>query len=257
MRRVRIIPVLLLDKGKLVKTVKFKNPRYVGDPINAVRIFNDKEVDELVLLDITATKNGTGPDFRHLADIASEAFMPMAYGGGITSLEHIQRLLQLGFEKVVLQSAALDHPALLTQAAARFGAQSIVVSIDVRKDWLGRQRAARDGGAKSLSESPESIARRMEDMGAGELLLCAVDREGTYEGYDLELIRAVTAAVSIPVVASGGAGKLSDFHQAVAGAHASAAAAGSMFVFQRPHQAVLISYPKPPELKEQVFAHLS
>lgn len=251
MLHARVIPCLLMRNAGLVKTVRFKNARYIGDPINAVRIFNDKEVDELVFLDIGATKERGAPDFALLADIASEAFMPFAYGGGISSLEHVKRLYELGVEKVVLNSAAAVTPHLVSEAAALGGSSGVVVSIDARRNWMGKYTVCVDSGTRDLQREPAAYARDMERLGAGEILLNAIDRDGAMDGYDLELVRCVCEAVSVPVVAAGGAGTLRHFRQA-ADAGASALAAGSMFVFHGKHNAVLITYPEYEEL-ERLF----
>lgn len=248
MLHARVIPCLLMRNGGLVKTVRFKDARYIGDPINAVRIFNDKEVDELVLLDIGSAHAHAAPDFELLADIAGEAFMPLAYGGGIGNIEHVKRLYGLGVEKVVLGTAAADQPQLVSVAAALAGSSGVVVSIDVRRSWMGKYTVCVHGGARDLKRDPVAYAREMEQRGAGEILLTAIDRDGTMDGYDLELVRRVCAAVSVPVVASGGAGSLPHLRQAV-DAGASAVAAGSMFVYHGKHNAVLISYPEYEELE--------
>ncbi|CUJ03974.1 AglZ/HisF2 family acetamidino modification protein [Achromobacter xylosoxidans] len=242
MLRTRVIPCLLLKNGGLVKTRKFKNPTYIGDPINAVRIFNEKEVDELVFLDISATAAGREPDYELLGDIASEAFMPFAYGGGISTLEHARKLFKLGVEKVILNTSIAQSPALISQIAAEAGSQSVVVSIDVKRNLFGKYTVHSQGGTVSLDTDPVSHARSMERAGAGEILLTAIDRDGCMNGYDLPLITAVSNAVDIPVVASGGASSLHDFAQAKQ-AGASAVSAGSMFVFHGKHRAVLITYP--------------
>jgi cyclase len=252
MKRIRIIPVLLMQEGGLVKSVKFKNHKYVGDPINAVKIFNEKEVDEIVLLDISATGEKRPPNLRHIREIASEAFMPLAYGGGITTIGEIKELITAGVEKVVLNTAAFDNPALISEGAQWVGSQSIVISIDVKKDWLGRYKVVTHNGSKNTGIDPVTYAKRMQDAGAGEIFLNSVEKDGTFEGYDMDLIGPVSKAVSIPVVAIGGAGSVEDFTAAIQQG-ASAAAAGSLFVFQRPHRAVLISYPGQPELKAKVF----
>ena len=251
MLRNRVIPCLLMLNGGLVKTVKFKNPKYVGDPVNAVRIFNDKEVDEMVFLDIGATPSNSGPNFKLLEDIASEAFMPFGYGGGITSIDQVKRLYALGVEKVVLNTIAATKPDLVTQSARLAGSSSVVVSIDVRRNWLGKYTVYVRGGQQALSIDPVAHARAMEAAGAGEILLNSIDRDGVMSGYDLELIRSVADAVTIPVVAAGGAGELRHFREAVD--HGAAGiAAGSMFVFHGKHRAVLITYPSYNEL-EQLF----
>jgi len=248
MQRIRIIPVLLIQSGRLVKSVKFKKHRYVGDPINAVRIFNEKEVDEIIILDISASKEKKAPNISQLSEIAGEAFMPLGFGGGISTLQQIKQILYEGAEKVVLNTATFENLNLLSEAAQQFGNQSIVASIDVKKDWLGRYRVYRDNGTNNTGFTVVEFAKKMEAAGAGELFLNSIDKDGTFEGYDLELIQMVATAVNVPVVACGGASDLSDFSKAVQNG-ASAVAAGSMFVFQRPHQAVLISYPSQEAIK--------
>lgn len=243
---------MLIQKGGLVKSVRFKDHKYVGDPINAVKIFNEKEVDEIVILDISATGEKRAPDMRRIRDIASEAFMPLGYGGGITSLEEIRTLIGLGVEKVILNAAAFANPDLISEGARYIGSQSIVVSMDVKKTLLGKYRVYTLGGSRNTGLDPVEFAKKMEQAGAGEILLNSIDRDGTFEGYDSRLIGLVSHAVNIPVVAIGGASSTEDFAAAIT-AGASAAAAGSLFVFQRPHRAVLISYPTQAELKQKVF----
>jgi cyclase len=252
MRRTRVIPVLLIQEGGLVKSVKFNHHKYVGDPINAVRIFNEKEVDEICILDISATKSKREPDIAMISDITSEAFMPLSYGGGITTLAQIESLLYIGVEKVILNKSALLDEKLVIEASKQFGAQSIVISIDVKKNWLGQYKVYSDRGSRDTGLIPVDFAKRMEDIGAGELLINAIDHDGTYKGYDTAIIEKIANMVDIPVIACGGAGSLSDFSDAIAHG-ASAVAAGSMFVFQRPHQAVLISYPTQIDLVTKVF----
>lgn len=247
MQFVRVIPTLLVDGGDLYKTTKFRNPQYVGDPINAIRIFNTKEVDELVVLDITATSVGREPDLKLIRNIASECFMPLAYGGGIRTLQQIERILKLGVEKVVLNDVALTAPALINEAASAFGAQAIVVSIDVKPKFFGGYEVVAQRGKRGTGLDPFDHARAMQERGAGEIFLTAVERDGTMEGYDLKLIAKVAQGLEIPVIAAGGAGKLEDFGAAITQG-ASAVAAGAMFVFQGPHRAVLISYLRPEEI---------
>ena len=245
----RVIPCLLLKGDGLVKTVRFKEPKYVGDPINAVKIFNEKEVDELIFLDITATPEGRTPSFDRVRNIASECFMPMCYGGGVRSMEHARQLFNLGVEKVALNTAAAETPALITELANAFGNQSIIVGVDVKRDWLGRPRVFTHCGTKNTGRAPVEYVREMEHRGAGEILLNSVDRDGTMQGFDVELIHEVTQAVHVPVVACGGAGSVAHLGAAVA-AGASGVAAGSLFVFTGPHRAVLINYPSAAELRE-------
>lgn len=254
MNRPRIIPCLLVEHGRLVKTVAFRRSTYVGDPINAIRVFNDKGADELVLLDIAATPDGIGPDFELLEKVATECFMPLCYGGGVTSVEQMRRVLGLGIEKVALNTSAVEHPALVSEAAAEFGSQSVVVSIDVRRGRRGQDQVVTRGARNRTRLDPVEFAREAERLGAGELLLTSVDRDGTMQGYDLELIRHVSTAVGIPVVACGGAATGQDLVAAIDDGGASGAAAGSMFVFTGRHRAVLISYLSPDDLKTE-FAH--
>lgn len=256
MKRIRVIPVLLLHNDGLVKSVRFKQYQYVGDPINAVRIFNDKEVDELAVIDITATQQKRSPDIARIREIASEAFMPLAYGGGVKTADQVVELISNGVEKVVLNHTAFHQPEVITEAARRVGAQSVVVSMDVRKDWLGRERVFTLNNTENTGLDPVQYAKRAENLGAGEIVLNAVDRDGTYKGYDTDLVARVSKAVNIPVIALGGASSMEDF-LAAAKAGASALAAGSMFVFRRPHQAVLISYPAQQELKQQLYQPIS
>lgn len=253
MLRTRVIPCLLLRNGGLVKTRGFADPKYVGDPINAVKIFNEKEVDEIVFLDISATPAGRAPSFELIHDIATEAFMPFAYGGGVTSVEEVGRLVALGAEKVILNSAAVGRPELVREAAEVVGSQSLVVSIDVRRSMLGRYEVVTHGGTRRTGLDPAAWARRVEELGAGEILVNSVDRDGCMNGYDLTLLRRVTEAVRVPVVACGGAGSLADFNAAVTAGGASAVAAGSLFVFHGKHRAVLITYPEYRDL-ERLFS---
>jgi cyclase len=252
MRRVRLIPVLLLDKGKLVKTVKFKKPNYIGDPVNAVKIFNDKEVDEIVLLDITATKNGREPDYEKIEEICSEAFMPFAYGGGINSLDQVDRLFQLGIEKVVLNSVLNSNIGLVNQISDKYGAQSIVASIDVKKNLFGKYVAYSHSGLKKVGTSVEKYLNRISEAGVGEVFLNSIDRDGTFLGYDLELINQMSKLTGVPLVACGGACDLNDFKSAIENG-ASAIAAGSLFVYRGKQKGILINYPSQEILKEKVY----
>ncbi len=256
MKRVRVIPALLIQKGGLVKSVKFKDHKYVGDPINAVKIFNEKEVDEIVVLDISATSEKRPPDIPRIKEIAGEAFMPMAYGGGVTRLDEIKALIAAGIEKVVINTSAFINPGLVSDGAKYVGSQSIVVSADVKKNIWGKYKVYIENGSKATGIDPVEYAKQMENAGAGELLLNSIERDGSFEGYDNHLIKMVSSAISIPVVAIGGAASIHDFVSAVQHG-ASAVSAGSMFVFQRPHRAVLISYPSQQELREELFTQLA
>lgn len=243
MFQARVIPCLLLRGHGLVKTRKFKDAVYVGDPVNAVRIFSEKEVDELVVLDIDASREGRDPNYELIAEIAGECFMPVAYGGGVRNLEQVRRLIRSGVEKVVINSAATLSTEVITQAADIFGSQAVVAGIDVRKPLLGGYRVVIKSATQDAGVRLDEHVQRLVKAGAGELLLNSVDRDGTMVGYDLDLIRSVTRAVNVPVVACGGAGTLEHLRQAVHEAGASAVSAGSMFVFHGKHRAVLINYP--------------
>jgi len=250
MIRPRVIPSLLLRGQGLVKTVKFKEPKYLGDPINIVRIFNDKEVDEIVLLDITATPENRGPQFDLLKNITSEAFIPLAYGGGIRSMDDIRKLLSIGIEKLIMNTSAVETPSLIRETADHAGSQAVVVSIDVKKNLFGKYEVFTRCGQKKTGLDPVKHAIEVEKMGAGEIIINSIDRDGMMQGYDVELVRRVADSVQVPVVACGGAGHLSHVAEVIKEGHASAAAAGSMFVFQGPLKGVLISYPTPKEIKE-------
>jgi len=245
----RVIPCLLLQEGGLVKTRRFRNPRYVGDPINAIRIFNEKYVDELVFLDIRASRDGTEPDYDLIKRIAGECFMPLCYGGGIRALEQARRIVACGVEKIAVNSMAIERPGLLRELSDEFGASSVVACIDVKHDLFGRERVYHPGRRRMTRLEPVAHARAVVDAGAGEIFLNSVDRDGEFCGFDVDLIRRMTQAVNVPVVACGGAGRLEDMRAAVS-AGASAAAAGSMFVFYGPHRAVLINYPSYASVRE-------
>jgi cyclase len=247
--RPRVIPCLLLRGEGLEKGVRFKNYKYVGDPINAVRIFSEKEVDELLFLDIFATRENRIPLPDFIQRIADESFMPFGVGGGIRTVQDIRRLLSAGAEKVSINTAAVENPPLIKEASEVFGSQSIVVSIDAKQGWSGSYRVYTRAGTNRTKLDPVSWALQVEDLGAGEILLNSIDRDGTMKGYDLDLIKSVTDAVNIPVIACGGAGKAQDLGDAIRIGGAAAAAAGSLFVFHGPKRAVLINFPSSEELE--------
>ena len=253
MTAVRVIPCLLLSGSGLVKTVKFRAPTYIGDPRNAVKIFNEKEVDELVILDIGATPGGQPPQGELLREIVSEAFMPVAYGGGIRTIDDVRAIIALGVEKIVISTAAVQIPTLVAAAVREVGSQSVVVCVDVKKNLFGRYEVHTHGGRTNTRIDPVRFAKQMESEGAGELIVNSIDRDGTMSGYDLNLVRQVSAAVTVPVVACGGAGHAADLGRAVREGGAAAVAAGSLFVFHGKHRAVLISYPSSDELR-RLFA---
>jgi imidazole glycerol-phosphate synthase subunit HisF len=248
----RIIPTLLLRNRGLVKTVKFRDSVYVGDPINTVRIFNEKEVDEIFFLDIDATNLKKEPPYDLIQDIASECFMPFAYGGGINSLSQIERIIKSGAEKIIINSGAFAVKNLIEEAVRQFGSSTIAVSIDVKKEFLRGYIVYINGGKLSTGKNPVEYAIELENKGVGEILVNSVDRDGTMEGYDLDLIKSVSRSVRLPVIACGGAGKMSDFGAAFTEGGASAVAAGSFFVFHGKRRAVLITYPDYSEIS-QIF----
>lgn len=242
--RPRVIPTLLIDAdGRLVKTVKFGKRDYIGDPINAVKIFNNKAVDELVLLDIDASRKDYDPKYTHIEEIVSEAFMPVAYGGGLRTMAQIERVYETGIEKVILSSSLLDGPELIREASARWGAQAITACLPVGASLLGKPKVRLSGGRKPLKGSIEDVARTAAADGAGELILYAIDRDGTFDHYDHELLTRVSSAVDVPVVACGGAADVADLARAVTESGCAAVAAGSLFVYRAKGQGVLINYP--------------
>ena len=249
MLKKRVIPVLLLQNSGLVKGEKFKKHKYVGDPINAVRIFNEKEVDELAFVDISAGMNTKEPDYELIEDMASEAFMPIAYGGGVRRVDQVDKLFRLGVEKVIINSEFYKNPNVIKECSQIAGAQSIAVAVDVKKSLLGRYEVYIHNGTQKTGVNPVEYAMKAQKYGAGEILLTAIDREGQGQGLDLDLIKQVTDAVDIPVIAQGGVGHLDHIKQAVKMAGASAVAAGSFFTFHGKHKAVLLTYPAYHELE--------
>ncbi len=245
----RLIPCLLIEDGYLVKTVKFKKRTYIGDPINAVKIFNEEEADELCLLDISSHKNQR-IDFELLEDIATEAFMPLSYGGGIKSLEDAERLFRIGFEKIILNTALSDNTKLIEDVVKFAGSQSVVVSIDYRKSILGKTECFVDCGQRSTRKSVTEQVKLAASLGAGEIFLNSIDKDGMMNGYDLDTIFEATSSTGLPVICCGGAGGMTDMVKAVRKSGAHAVAAGSMFVYYGPRKAVLINYPTETEQKE-------
>ena len=247
--RPRIIPVLLIDDRDLIKTINFKKPTYLGDPVNALKIFNRKGIDEMAVLDISASKRGVEPDFELLTDMASEAFMPLSYGGGIKTLNQVRKLLAIGYEKVVLNTSLVEDEQLVKDAVALAGSQSVVASIDA-KLVKGKYKCVICDGTRVIDMTPVELAKHAEELGVGEIFLNSIDRDGMMTGYDTKLINEVVEAVSIPVTACGGAGGISDLKDALENGHAHAAAGGSMFVFYGRLKAVLITAPTEEELTE-------
>ncbi|TSA14242.1 imidazole glycerol phosphate synthase cyclase subunit [bacterium] len=244
MLRPRITPCLLVKNGGLVKTVKFDKPKYVGDPLNAVRIFNEKEVDELIVLDIDASALKREPDYELIRNLAAECRMPLCYGGGIKTVEQFQRLISLGVEKVAISSAAIDDAELVAAASQKVGSQSVVVVMDVRKGGSpGDFMLCTNNGTRATSHGPAEFAKRMETLGAGEIVVNSIDCDGVRKGYDSELVSLVRNATSLPMTVIGGAGSLKDIEELFRSFGIIGAAAGSLFVFKGPYRAVLINYP--------------
>lgn len=244
MLRARITPCLLIHNKGLVKSTKFDNYKYVGDPINAVRIFNEKEVDELMVLDIDATVAGTGPDFDLIAKLAAECRMPLCYGGGVSSSEQAMKLVSIGVEKVAMSASVIDNPALIRETAGKIGSQSVVVVIDVKKHGLFRKNRIFTHNSKKLADwDLLEFASKVEQLGAGELVVNSIDCDGTMAGYDLDLARNIRSRVDLPLTILGGAGSMDDVRQLVEEFGIIGAAAGSLFVFKGPYRAVLINYP--------------
>ena len=248
MLKARVIPILLLRNESLVKTRRFGRFQYIGDPANTVRIFNELEVDELMFLDITATREGRGPNVTVLREVADECFMPLGYGGGVRSLDEAKAVFDTGFEKVSINAAALADPALITRIADRYGSQAVVVSIDVRANLWGGSRVYEHQRRRTGAWAPVDWAKEAESCGAGEILLTDVNREGAWTGFNLPLVREVADAVSIPVIAHGGARDLTDIGTVVSEGHASAVAVGSMVVFQKKDMGVLVNFPAPADI---------
>lgn len=252
MLKTRVMPCLLVQDGRLVKSIQFKKLNYIGDPVNAIKIYNEKEVDELIIADITATIDDRSPPFELIEEITGECFMPMAYSGAIRSIDDIRTIFKLGVEKVGINSYAYENPAFVSEAARIFGNQSIIASIDVKKTMFGGYKVFTRHGTKNTGEDPVAYAKKMESLGAGEILLNSIDRDGMMDGYDCELVRKITDAVNIPVIALGGAGEYADIAKVVQEGKASAVAAGSLFIYQGRIRSVLINFPLQEELKRLV-----
>lgn len=247
-KRVRVIPVLTIDGNRLVKTVQFKNPNYIGDPINAIKIFNDKMVDEIVVLDIRASKKSSEPNYDLIYEMAGECFSPLGYGGGVHTYDQAARVFSLGVEKIVFNSVILKSPEVISQTARAFGSQSVVVSFDIKKKLFGGLKPAFRSASATTNENLEEFAKRVEDLGAGEIIINDVERDGTFKGINYPLVKQISEAVSIPVVACGGANSMPNLLGAIEHG-ASAVAAGSIFVYKGNNtNSILISYPTPGDI---------
>lgn len=255
MLRPRIIPCLLVKNKGLVKTVQFKDGKYVGDPINAVRIFNEKEADELMVIDIEATSKNNEPDYKMIENLASECRMPLCYGGGIKNLEQAQRIFSLGVEKIAISSAAISNPKIISEIASKVGSQSVVVVLDVKKKLFGGYDMYSNNGKKNLHVNPVDFARKIEIEGAGEIVVNSIDNDGVMKGYDFDLIDKVRNAVTLPLTVLGGAGNLEDIGLLIQKYGIIGAAAGSLFVFKGKYKAVLINYPNWEEKDKIINQH--
>lgn len=250
MLKTRIIPCLQLIGNSLVKTVKFGDHGYIGDPINTVRIFNELEVDELCFLDIRASVEGRTPTISILQQISNECFMPLSYGGGVKDFETAKQILTIGFEKIVINTQAFKNPALITKLSDHFGAQAVIGSIDVKKNIWGKYNVFVNDGTEKTGIDPVEWAQKMQSLGAGEILLTSIDRDGTWNGFDIEITKKITGAVSIPVIANGGAGNIGHIGEVVRAGHASAVSLGSMVVYQKKEMGVLVNFPDKNELEK-------
>lgn len=248
--RTRVIPVLQLINDSLVKTVKFSKPVYIGDPVNTVRIFNELEVDELCFLDIRASSENREPNYNLLSQIANECFMPLAYGGGIKDLASAKKILSIGFEKIVVNTACQRQPDLLKKLSDHFGSQAIIASIDVKKNPWGKYHVYINNGQEKAGDDVVQYAQKLQQHGAGELILTSMDREGTWSGFDTSLVKKITDCVTIPVIANGGAGNLQHITDVVKLSHASAVGLGSMVVFQKKGMGVLVNFPDKQQLSK-------
>lgn len=248
LNRPRVIPVLTIIDEDLVKTIQFKKPRYLGDPINAVKIFNEKMVDELCVLDIGASKNGTAINFDLLETVASQAFMPLSYGGGIKTLEDVKKILKIGYEKVIINSAFNHNPYLIKEASNFAGSSSVVLGVDIKPNLFNKYHIYIESGSRKLSNDLESYIQEGINFGCGEVLLNSIDKDGMMSGYPLELIKEIVKTTEVPIILCGGAGSIQDLSLAVNEAKASAVAAGSLFVFYGKQKAVLINFPSEDEL---------
>ena len=258
MLRPRVIPCLLVHEGGLVKTVGFKSPKYVGDPINAVKIFNEKEADELVVLDIDATVNGAEPDYKMIANLAAECRMPLCYGGGVGSAAQAKKIIGLGVEKVAVSAAAIENSGLIKQIAEEIGRQSVVVVLDVKKRLLSKEYDVYiHNGKKNTKRSVIEVAKNFEALGAGEIVINSIDRDGQMKGYDLTLAKQIRDAVTIPITFLGGAGSLDDIGALIRTCGVVGASAGSLFVFKGIYKAVLINYPNVLQRDELIRNSLS
>ena len=252
MLRPRIIPCLLVHKKGLVKTIGFKSPKYVGDPINAVRIFNEKQVDELMVLDIDATIEKREPDYQMIEYLAAECRMPLSYGGGVKTVEQAQRIFSLGVEKIAMSSAIVSDPSLVSKMAEQVGSQSVVAVVDVKRKMFGGYEVYTNNGKTKTRLDPIELIARIQQLGAGEIVVNSIDNDGQMKGYDFQLIDRVRESTCLPLTVLGGAGTLEDIGKLIHRYGIVGAAAGSLFVFKGIYKAVLINYPTPSEKRKLI-----
>lgn len=248
--RPRIIPCLLLQNRNLVKTTKFKHPIYIGDPINTIRIFNEKEADEIIILDISRDRYERGPDIQLLEELASECFMPMAYGGGVRNFEDARNVFSCGIEKIIVNRMAVFNKEELTKIIEHYGSQAVVLSIDVNKTWYGKRKIYTNGGNKAVNIPLDKYIADLQNIGIGEIFINDIDKDGTMSGYNIPLLKEVSSNSLVPVIGCGGAGSIEDIENAFCEGNVSAACAGSFFIFQGPYKAVLITYPSSQEISQ-------
>lgn len=253
MLRTRVIPVLLLKDESLVKTIQFGKYGYIGDSINTCRIFNELEVDELCFLDISASKEKKEPDYKILQEISNECFMPLSYGGGVFNFEQAEKIFKIGFEKIIINSASFTHPGLISEIAKVYGSQAVVVAVDVKKNFWGKYEVFGVSGTVNHKKNPVDWVKEVENLGAGEILLTSIDREGTWKGFDVELVRKITDTTTLPVIAHGGAGSVKHIEEVVKMGNASAVALGSMVVYQKQGLGVLVNFPDRKILEQTLF----
>jgi cyclase len=251
--RTRVIPVLLLKDESLVKTVQFGKYGYIGDSINTCRIFNELEVDELCFLDISASKERKEPDYKILQEISNECFMPLSYGGGVFNFEQAEKIFKIGFEKIIINSASFTHSGLIGEIAKVYGSQAVVVAVDVKKNFWGKYEVFGVSGTVNHKKNPVDWVKEVESLGAGEILLTSIDREGTWKGFDVELVRKITDTTTLPVIAHGGAGSVKHIEEVVKMGNASAVALGSMVVYQKQGLGVLVNFPDRKILEQTLF----
>jgi cyclase len=246
----RLIPCLLLHNGGLYKTERFKKPTYIGDPINAIKIFNEKEVDELIFLDIDASTLGKEPSYKMIEDIAGECFMPLCYGGGIKNVQQMKKIFAIGVEKISISSQAVQNPELIGEAASLFGKQAVIVTVDIKKDFWGKKKVYINNGKKNTKLNPLEFIKHIENMGAGEIVINSIDHDGVMSGFDVDLLREIKELAKVPIIALGGAGNLNHIKEVFEKANVDAVACGSLFVYKGPLKGVLISYPNTQKINE-------